>query len=131
MGGPAETENHPRLKILVVEDDSDTSRHLCHYLEKLGHQVSQTSCVEHALQALASSNYDVLLSDIGLPDGNGWDLLRRAHLPASVHAIAMSGYGTQSDINKSREAGYRHHLIKPFPIKTLSAHLKQALIEKR
>ncbi len=114
------------LEILVVENHPDTLRYLRMYLENLGHSVRAASTVEEALEKLTEQMCDVLISDIGLPDGSGWELLEKAHLPASVYAIAMSGFGMGSDHSRSKAAGFRHHLIKPFTPDALDAHLLEA-----
>ncbi len=72
----------------------------------------------------------MLISDIGLPDGDGWQLLAKVILPRPIYAIAMSGYGMASDLARSKAAGYRHHLIKPFPRMALDALLAEAMQEK-
>ncbi len=115
----------PHLRIFVVEDDRDTSRQLRRYLEKQGHKVAAAASVEEALRGLEYDSYDVLLSDIGLPDGDGWALLEQAHLPTSVCTIAMSGFGTETDKLRSRGAGYQHHLVKPFNLQTLNSLLNE------
>ena len=78
-----------------------------------------------ALEALPGTGCDVLISDIGLPDGDGWELLRRLPTPRPAYAIAMSGFGMSADQLKSREAGFRRHLLKPFK----PDELDDALIE--
>src|SRR4051812_13701191 len=94
------------LRVFVVENHEDTLKWLAIYLEDCGHIVRSARSVHEALDALVSAELDVLIGDIGLPDGDGWELLRRAGLPAHVYAIAMSGFGTQGDRVKSRDAGY-------------------------
>jgi len=86
--------------------------------------------MEEALEKLSESNGDVLLSDIGLPDGDGWELIGKAHLPESVYAIAMSGFGMGNDRTRSRAAGYRHHLLKPFTPDLLDEYLDEAIHER-
>ncbi len=125
------TGSHPSgsLQILVVENHADTLKYLRKYLEQLGHSVRAASTMKEALQALAEAPGDVLLSDIGLPDGDGWELLERAQLPATVYALAMSGFGMGSDQSRSKSAGYRHHLLKPFTPHDLDRYLKEAARE--
>lgn len=105
------------LRILVVEDHADTRRGLEVLLGVLGHHASFAGDVRTALQLAAGNNrFDLLLSDIGLPDGTGWDLLRDLEQmdrrPAV--AVAISGFNSCSDIEKSQAAGFRTHLVKPF-----------------
>ena len=81
-----------------------------------------------ALTARPCADCDALISDIGLPDGDGWELLRRvhSHLPRPLYAIAMSGFGMNADHVRSREAGFRHHLLKPFKPAELDSMLAEA-----
>jgi two-component system CheB/CheR fusion protein len=101
------------LKVFLVEDHPDTLVALRRYLERLGCEVQCATQMEEALQAIPDSGCEVLMSDLGLPDGDGWELLRRANLPASTYAVAISGFGTLEDRTRSLEAGFRHHLLKP------------------
>ena len=119
------------LRILVVENHRDTLMYLQMYLETLGYTVTPTRNVAEAHAALDKDEYDVLISDIGLPDGNGWDLLRDVHAHGHRHlfALAMSGFGLNSDQVRSKEAGYRHHLLKPFKPSELDEMLEQAARE--
>jgi CheY-like chemotaxis protein len=86
---------------------------LCLYLKHLGHTVRSARTKEEALRKIREGDYDVLISDIGLSDGNGWHLLREIGDRRPHFAIALSGYGTEADRERSAKAGFRHHLIKP------------------
>jgi DNA-binding response OmpR family regulator len=118
------------LRVFVVENHEDTLKWLTLYLESVGHVVQSARTMASALEGLPLSRCDVLISDIGLPDGDGWELLRLATLPARVYAIVMSGFGTQADRLKSKEAGYRQHILKPFVPDDLDAMLEEAAREK-
>jgi CheY-like chemotaxis protein len=118
------------LKILVVENHADTMKYLRMYLESLGHSVRSARTMAEALEQLAAAPCEVLISDIGLPDGDGWELMKRAHLPSSVYAIAMSGFGMGPDQSRSTAAGYRHHLLKPFTPDQLDEYLVEAQQER-
>ncbi len=126
---------HPQptggLRVFVVENHPDTLLYLQMYLEGLGHTVASARTVEDALTGLARAEYDVLISDIGLSDGSGWELLPRAHAQADrpIFAIAMSGFGQSADHERSREAGFRHHLLKPFRPSELNGMLHEAALE--
>lgn len=124
-----ETETPHPLRVFVVENHPDTLRYLRMYLEMLGHAVSSANTMQEALTALPEADADVLISDIGLPDGSGWELLRHVRLPRPVYAIAMSGFGMGADHARSRAAGYRHHLLKPFNPESLDAMLEEAAHE--
>ncbi len=129
---PADAVPTPRtacgLRVFVVENHPDTLKYLRMYLEMLGHTVQSADTMADALTALPEADCDVLISDIGLPDGDGWELLRRIHgkLPHAPYAIAMSGFGLGSDQLRSQEAGYRHHLLKPFKPAELDGMLAEA-----
>ena len=120
--------SHP-LRIFVVENHSDTLKWLSLYLESMGHTVSAARTMQVALELIPRAEYDVLISDIGLPDGDGWELLRTLRLPRPIYAIAMSGFGMNSDHAKSKAAGYRHHLLKPFVTDEMDAALGAAARE--
>jgi two-component system CheB/CheR fusion protein len=117
------------LRIFVVENHKDTLLWLSRYLEMLGHTVCSARTKAEALEALPKAGCDVLISDIGLPDGNGWELLQSVPLPRPIFAIAMSGFGMTADRAKSVAAGYRHHILKPFDPSALDAILEEAARE--
>lgn len=119
-----------RRKIIVIENHEDTLTYLSRYLEQKGHEVIQARDQAAALNYLQATRVDILISDIGLPDGDGWELLQQvAELQPLPFSIAMSGYGSPDDLARSRAAGYRHHLIKPFTPQDLDALLDQGMIE--
>ena len=117
------------LRIFVVENHADTLKYLSLYLEAIGHTVVPARTMAQALETLPTANCEVLISDIGLPDGDGWELLHTVQLPHPVYAIAMSGFGMNADHVKSKEAGYRHHLLKPFVPNELDTALNEAMQE--
>ncbi len=129
MSPPEGTGPRRPLRIFVVENHKDTLLWLTRYLEMLGHTVLSARTKAEALEALPKAACDVLISDIGLPDGDGWELLRAAPLPRPVYAIAMSGFGMTADRAKSVAAGYRHHILKPFDPGVLDAILEEAARE--
>jgi len=116
------------LKIFAVENHTDTLLALCQYLESLGHEVSTARSLAEALDKI-SEDLDLLISDIGLPDGTGWDLLQKAKLRPNVFAVAMSGFGTAADIAQSYQIGFRRHLLKPFQAMELDKILEEAVWE--
>ena len=117
------------LRIFVVEDHPDTLQALCLYLKYVGHTVRSAGTKEEALKKISLRDNDVLISDIGLSDGTGWDLIREIGDSRPQFAIAMSGYGTAADLERSTEAGFRHHLIKPVSLEKLAAVLDEAVME--
>lgn len=118
------------MSIFIVENHEDTLQYLGHYLAMVGHSVRSARDMTSALEDLKSVPVDVLISDIGLPDGDGWELMRRVKETGPLpFGIAMSGYGMRSDKEKSLSAGYRHHLVKPFGPDELDTVLKEAAAE--
>ena len=117
------------LRIFLIENHRDTLEYMQMYLEMLGHTVQSADSMTKAVAALLGADCDVLISDIGLPDGDGWLLMRRLQLPRPIYAIAMSGFGMGADQLKSQEAGFRHHLLKPINPEDLDAALKMAAQE--
>jgi CheY-like chemotaxis protein len=118
------------LRIFVVENHADTLKYLRMYLEQMGHEVTSARSMKEALETLADADFDVMISDIGLPDGDGWELLRRAQFDGPVYAIAMSGFGMNADRARSKEAGFRHHILKPFAPDELDSMLEEAARER-
>ncbi len=114
------------LRIFIVENHVDTLKLLSLYLEGMGHTVASAHTMGKALETLPQAEYDMLISDIGLTDGDGWELMAKAHLPATVYAIAMSGFGMNADRLKSKAAGFRRHLLKPLLPTDLDAALDEA-----
>jgi DNA-binding response OmpR family regulator len=121
------------LRVFLVENHEDTVRYMKLYLEQLSYKVRIAADMATALREIPKSGCDVLISDIGLPDGDGWQLMEKLGDHRPRFAIAMSGYGTVNDQHKSRAAGYDYHLIKPFAPDALVALLREAskLKEKR
>lgn len=102
------------LTFFVVENHQDTLDAIRMFLESQGHKVEAALDMRSALKLAHEIEFDVLVSDIGLPDGDGWELLRKLKAEMPVRAIAMSGYGMRADLERSRAAGFGAHLIKPF-----------------
>jgi len=117
------------LRIFVVENHEDTRFLLVLLLEQLGHTVFSAPSLGEALAELPSARCDVLISDIGLPDGNGWELMTQLGDERPRYAIAMSGFGMSSDRRRSLGVGYRHHLLKPVEPNQLERLLDEAAAE--
>lgn len=108
------------LNILLVEDHAPSLRALSRLLMQMGHRVTPATSVASALAAAGLSQFDLLISDLGLPDGSGLDVMRRLREPFKDRAIALTGYGMESDIAASRDAGFVEHLIKPVDVEQLN-----------
>lgn len=118
------------LRVFVVEDHYDTLKSLRFYLEQSGHSVQSARTKAEAVAALSAASYDLLLSDIALSDGTGWDLLSELGHTRPRYAVAMSGFGTAADAQRSKAAGFRHHLIKPIDPDALDEQLAEARRER-
>jgi PAS domain S-box-containing protein len=103
-------------KVLLVDDNVDTLQTLAMVLRSSGFNVRTESSVETALAALGSEQFNLLVSDIGLPDGSGLDIMRHCRDHLGLKGIAFSGYATDYDVRASYEAGFAHHLAKPADI---------------
>ncbi len=110
-------------RILLVEDHPDTLAAMAQLLEMFGYAVRTADSVAAALKAADGERIDVVISDIGLPDGSGLDLMRQLLGRQPVRGIALSGFGMEEDLRKSREAGFLEHLTKPVDL----AQLQQVL----
>ena len=119
------------MRIFIVEDNWDTLTSLKRYLEHLGHSVTTAQSMKAALAVIPSTEVDILISDIGLPDGTGWELLQHAKFRHPVFAIAITAYGTQADLERSKAAGFRRHVMKPFGGEELVPIIKEAIRELR
>ena len=114
-----------RRRILVVEDHDDTLRSMKLLLHRLGYEVLTADNMADALRIAMQQPFDILLSDIGLPDGSGLELLKRIRSVRDVPALALSGFGMDEDIERSRAAGFSDHLTKPVSIDRLQAAIEQ------
>ncbi len=117
------------LRIFVVEDDPEMQKAYRLYFEAHGHTVSAAFSMGYALERLARAPYDVLIVDIGLPDGDGWELMRTVKLFRPLFAIAITVRSTDEDRVKSQAAGFRRHLVKPWHLADLDAALHEAARE--
>ena len=123
---PPSTLKRKSVRLLLVEDHEDTNRSLTRMLQRRGYEVHPACDVRSALDIAMSKQFDVLVSDIGLPDGNGLDLLKALRAKREVFGIALSGYGMEDDIRRSGEAGFSHHLVKPVDINKLDSIIQGA-----
>src|SRR5213596_4090879 len=134
---PAEVATVPRkisseasqqgLKILLVDDHQDTCAALEKLLVRRGYLVAATHNVRSALEAATRNKFDLLISDIALPDGSGMDLMMQLRAISNVPGIAISGFGNNRDIERSLQAGFSEHLIKPIKLENLEAAIERAI----
>jgi len=128
---PTEPEMVPiearALRILLVDDHQDTCAALEKLLVRRGHLVAATHNVRSAMEAAVRNRFDLLISDIALPDGSGMELMMQLHAISRIPGIAISGFGNNGDIEKSLQAGFSEHLIKPVKLEKLEAAMGRAI----
>jgi len=116
-GAPADAAPAPgpgrAIRLLLVEDHADTARYLSRMLRTKGFEVRVAGDVASAIRAAEAGSFDLVISDLGLPDGTGYDLMRQLRNMGIARGIALSGYGMEEDVLKSRQAGFCEHLVKP------------------
>ena len=96
-------------------------------LRHQGHDVRRAGTVAAALQAAQAEPFDLLISDIGLPDGSGLDLMRQLRLRHPMRGIALSGFGMEEDVRRSRAAGFDEHLTKPVSLDVLETTIQRVV----
>lgn len=122
------SEDKPLLRVLLAEDHEDTAWAMTRLLRRFGCHVSRAGTLAGAVELAGKETFDVLISDVGLPDGTGHELLRQIRAQhgerqSALRSIAVSGYGMEEDLQKSRAAGFDEHLVKPVGIQ----HLRDAI----
>ena len=113
------------LRILVVEDHGETRQTLSRLLGHFGHQISVADCTQSALEIVDSQQFDVVLSDIGLPDGSGYEVIAHAKRKQLLKGVALTGMDQDEDIKRAKEAGFDFHLAKPVDFHELRTVLGQ------
>jgi CheY-like chemotaxis protein len=113
-----------RLRLLVVEDHKATASVMIRLLSRRGHTVCAATTISEALACLEQGPIDLLVSDVGLPDGSGRDLMEKIRQTRDLPGIALSGYGTDADVNESTSAGFSAHLTKPVDIDRLEREIQ-------
>ena len=114
------------LRMLLVEDEPATMRIMARLLKRMGHDVTTAGSIAAAYHSIETDEFDLIISDIGLPDGTGLDLMRRVtQLRGPVPAIALTGYGMEEDIVRSRAAGFTAHMTKPIDFTKLEVMIRQ------
>jgi CheY-like chemotaxis protein len=125
-----------RLKVLLVEDDPDGREMVDRLLRDNGAQVVAVDCAERAVQALRERSLDVMVSDIGMPDVDGYELLRRARQEGiDIPAVALTAFARPEDRARALEVGYTSHISKPIEpgalIAAIAAAARERGIERR
>jgi len=117
--------NHRR--VLLVDDHYDTCLGMKRMLERRGYHITVAHSAEQAVEQVRTQEFDLLISDIGLPDRSGYELMREVRLNTRLPGIALSGFGSEQDINQAKEAGFAEHLTKPINFERLEKTIESLL----
>jgi CheY-like chemotaxis protein len=96
-------------------------------LERRGYQITLAHTAGQAIEQAQQQKFDLLISDIGLPDRSGYDLMRELRAKSALRGIALSGFGMENDITKARAAGFSEHLTKPINFDRLDEAIRSLL----
>jgi CheY-like chemotaxis protein len=117
-------------KILLVEDHLDTAKAMARLLNLSGYHVETATSYADAVALCEQKQFDLLISDVGLPDGTGYDLMRQMlDRACATKGIAVSGYGSQQDVQDSIQAGFSEHLVKPVAFDALRDAIKRVILQ--
>jgi CheY-like chemotaxis protein len=119
------------VQILFVEDHNDTACVLGRILENAGFDVSHADNLAKARELAAGRRFDLVISDVGLPDGSGLDLMRHLRETQGLTGIALSGFGTDDDVAASTAAGFTEHLTKPVDWERLRSAIEHLTPRKK
>jgi two-component system, chemotaxis family, CheB/CheR fusion protein len=115
------------VRVLLVEDHRDTARILSRLLTHSGHDVRVAHSGASALELAGEETFDILVSDIGLPDITGYELMTQIKDRHAIKGIALTGYGMEEDMRRSRDAGFSEHVVKPVNIAQLEEAIRRVL----
>lgn len=124
---PVEAPIKANYRILLVEDHRPTLQILTTLLRRMGHEVITADSVAAAIAAADRNEVDLLVSDIGLPDGYGHQVMRHLSGRPNVKGIAISGFGMEGDLKASHEAGFSQHLTKPVKVPELRESIARVM----
>jgi signal transduction histidine kinase/CheY-like chemotaxis protein len=138
IGGDGERQDQPadreteravskHRRVLLVDDHHDTCMGMKRMLERRGYEITVAHSAQQAVEKVHTQDFDLLISDIGLPDRSGYELMREVRLNKDLPAIALSGFGSEQDINQSKEAGFSEHLTKPINLERLEKTIQNLL----
>ena len=114
-------------RVLLVDDHYDTCIGMKRMLERRGYTIAIAHTAQEAVEKIYAEEFDLLISDIGLPDRSGYDLIREVRLNKDLPAIALSGFGSEQDAAEAREAGFAEHLTKPISFERLEKTIQDLL----
>jgi CheY-like chemotaxis protein len=130
---PATNNSHAALKkksggrILLVEDHEPTRAALARLLTRRDYKVMTAASVTEARTLARREKFDLVVSDIGLPDGNGYTLMSELRDEFGLKGIALTGYGMEQDVSRGQNAGFVAHLTKPVRMESLEKALSEVI----
>jgi CheY-like chemotaxis protein len=125
-GSVAAARRNPQgISILLVEDHKDSAEVMSRLLRDKGYSVESCATIADALAIASERRFNLVLSDIGLPDGTGVDLIKQLRQHSSIPAIALTGFGMDQDIKRYKDAGFDAHLTKPVNFQKLEMIINQ------
>jgi CheY-like chemotaxis protein len=117
----------PRHHLLVVDDHADTCIGMKMMLERRGYDITVAHSAGQAVEKTKQADFDLLISDIGLPDRSGYELMSELRKSKGLRGIALSGFGMETDVDKARDAGFSEHLTKPINFDRLEKAIRHLL----
>ena len=128
---PADQEKEATVsrhrRVLLVDDHYDTCIGMKRMLERRGYEITVAHSAEQAVEKVRIEEFDLLISDIGLPDRTGYELMRELRVNKDLPGIALSGFGSEQDVKQAREAGFSEHLTKPINFDRLEKTIQNLL----
>jgi CheY-like chemotaxis protein len=116
-----------RRRVLVVDDHYDTCTGMKMMLERRGYEITLAHTADQAVEKAQTEDFDLLISDIGLPDRSGYELMRELRASKGLQGIALSGFGMEHDVSKARDAGFAEHLTKPINFERLEEAIRNLI----
>jgi CheY-like chemotaxis protein len=116
-------------RVLVVDDHVDTCTGMKMMLERRGYRVTVAHTADQAVEKAGQAEFDLVISDIGLPDRSGYELMQELSTTRSLRGIALSGFGMENDVSRARAAGFSEHLTKPINFDRLDEAIQMLLGE--
>jgi len=129
--GPAPKGSGTRApRVLVVDDHHDTCTGMKMMLERRGYDITLAHTADQAVEKAKAGDFDLLISDIGLPDRSGYELMRELRASKGLRGIALSGFGMEHDVSKARDAGFAEHLTKPINFERLEEAIQSLIADE-
>jgi signal transduction histidine kinase len=116
-------------RVLLVEDHADTGRTLSKLLNSSGFEIRWAKSAGSALEMAGEEEFDLVVSDVGLPDATGYELMQQLRERYGLVGIAMTGYGMDEDIRRGREAGFVEHIVKPVSVERLEEAIRKFAVK--